>query len=179
MFNVLYKPRFCCNCGEKIERVDWNLLTSRRFCDVCAAENRFFDYGPRIAVAGGILAAVFGLGSVFGSRTAVLPTENSARQAVSPGQGSPAQSNSKTAEMPAAAPQSSSGNGAPAGIQPPTQQAQMQLSPTMPASPPKTDESAYFCGALTKKGTPCSRRVKRKGERCWQHSAVASTEALR
>lgn len=26
----------------------------------------------------------------------------------------------------------------------------------------------YFCGAITKKGTPCSRRVKSPG-RCWQH----------
>jgi hypothetical protein len=29
-------------------------------------------------------------------------------------------------------------------------------------------EPVYFCGAETKKGTPCSRRVK-GGGRCWQH----------
>ena len=32
----------------------------------------------------------------------------------------------------------------------------------------QTDEPVYFCGAQTKKGTPCSRRVK-GGGRCWQH----------
>jgi len=31
-----------------------------------------------------------------------------------------------------------------------------------------TEETVYFCGAPTKKGTPCSRRV-RGGGRCWQH----------
>jgi hypothetical protein len=29
-------------------------------------------------------------------------------------------------------------------------------------------EKVYFCGAQTKKGTLCSRRVK-NGGRCWQH----------
>jgi hypothetical protein len=27
----------------------------------------------------------------------------------------------------------------------------------------------YYCGALTKKGTPCKHWVKKAGERCWQH----------
>jgi hypothetical protein len=34
---------------------------------------------------------------------------------------------------------------------------------------PKDQTQAYFCGAVTKKGTPCSRRVKAPG-RCWQHA---------
>jgi hypothetical protein len=32
-------------------------------------------------------------------------------------------------------------------------------------------QGVYYCGALTRKGTPCSRRV-RKGERCWQHAGL-------
>ncbi|MFL6469071.1 MAG: DUF5763 domain-containing protein [Pyrinomonadaceae bacterium] len=32
-----------------------------------------------------------------------------------------------------------------------------------------SDETVYFCGAITKKGTPCTRRVKTKGF-CWQHA---------
>ena len=32
-----------------------------------------------------------------------------------------------------------------------------------------TDEAAYICGARTKKGTPCRRRVQAAGERCFQH----------
>ena len=30
-------------------------------------------------------------------------------------------------------------------------------------------ETVYFCGAMTKKGTSCTRRVRVKG-RCWQHT---------
>ncbi|MEQ1764043.1 MAG: hypothetical protein ABL984_12975 [Pyrinomonadaceae bacterium] len=32
-----------------------------------------------------------------------------------------------------------------------------------------TGADKYFCGALTKRGTPCSRKVKAKGLRCFQH----------
>ena len=34
---------------------------------------------------------------------------------------------------------------------------------------PGIDEAVYICGARTKKGTPCKRRVHVAGERCYQH----------
>ncbi len=33
-------------------------------------------------------------------------------------------------------------------------------------------ERVYICGARTKKGTACSRRVKKSGIRCWQHQGM-------
>jgi len=33
------------------------------------------------------------------------------------------------------------------------------------------EEKTYICGARTKKGTPCSRRV-RGPVRCWQHKGA-------
>lgn len=33
------------------------------------------------------------------------------------------------------------------------------------------EEAVYICGARTKKGTPCSRRVHQP-ERCWQHKGL-------
>jgi hypothetical protein len=33
-----------------------------------------------------------------------------------------------------------------------------------------SDEPVFYCGAITKKGTPCTRRVKTKGTFCWQHA---------
>jgi hypothetical protein len=36
------------------------------------------------------------------------------------------------------------------------------------AQPPAVSEEVYICGARTKKGTPCSRRVHGL-VRCWQH----------
>src|SRR5688572_554109 len=62
---MLYRPNFCCNCGEKIERVEWNLLTSRRFCVVCSSENRRHDVLPRLAITAGTLALMFGIGSLW------------------------------------------------------------------------------------------------------------------
>jgi len=38
-----------------------------------------------------------------------------------------------------------------------------------------TNETAvYICGARTKKGTPCHRRVHAAGERCFQHKGMAA-----
>ncbi|MFS8084558.1 MAG: hypothetical protein ACMG6H_02935, partial [Acidobacteriota bacterium] len=43
------------------------------------------------------------------------------------------------------------------------------------------DEAVYLCGARTKKGTPCRRRVHFAGERCYQHKgkpAIVPLEKL-
>jgi hypothetical protein len=41
-----------------------------------------------------------------------------------------------------------------------------------PTSPPAVvEEAVYICGARTKKGTPCSRRVHQPA-RCWQHKGM-------
>ncbi|HZN01328.1 MAG TPA: hypothetical protein VFB70_18140 [Pyrinomonadaceae bacterium] len=48
------------------------------------------------------------------------------------------------------------------------------ISPATNASPapsPVTVEQTYTCGARTKKGTPCSRRVHGP-VRCWQHKGA-------
>jgi len=34
------------------------------------------------------------------------------------------------------------------------------------------DDVVYICGARTKKGTPCRRRVQAAGERCFQHKGM-------
>ena len=46
-------------------------------------------------------------------------------------------------------------------------------APTQNPSPPVTIEETHLCGARTKKGTPCSRRV-RGPIRCWQHRDLSS-----
>ena len=37
-----------------------------------------------------------------------------------------------------------------------------------------TDDAVYICGARTKKGTPCRRRVHAAGDRCFQHKGMAA-----
>ena len=62
---MLYKPKFCCHCGEKIERIDWNLLTSRRFCELCQTEFTIYEWIPKIGLGIGLILGVFFIGSFF------------------------------------------------------------------------------------------------------------------
>jgi hypothetical protein len=39
-------------------------------------------------------------------------------------------------------------------------------------------DEVYICGARTKKGTPCRRRVRVAGERCFQHKGMPAMVAL-
>jgi len=158
---MLYKPNFCCNCGEKIERTEWNMLTSRRFCEACAAENRRHDRLPQVAVAGGVLAVMFGFGTLFGGgREQPLPVHSLDASPALPRAEVPAAKAADKIEAPQVAPT--------------TPQTAAQITPpsTVAAAPAKT----YYCGALTKKGTPCSRKVKAAGMRCYQHEGKPPIE---
>jgi hypothetical protein len=55
--------------------------------------------------------------------------------------------------------------------QPPT--ATKNSQGAIQSSPPTTTEAVFICGARTKKGTPCSRRVHGP-VRCWQHQGMSS-----
>ena len=46
------------------------------------------------------------------------------------------------------------------------------------SSSPSSDDVVYICGARTKKGTPCRRRVHSAGERCYQHKGRLAMLAL-
>jgi hypothetical protein len=46
-----------------------------------------------------------------------------------------------------------------------------QTSAGVANQPPAVEEQIYMCGARTKKGTPCSRRVHGP-VRCWQHKGL-------
>ena len=148
---MLYKPNFCCNCGEKIERMEWNLLTSRRFCPSCSTELKRHDILPRASVAAGGLALMFGFGSLWAGSEAA-----------------PAAAIGQPVGIRTAGPSA-------ADVQPVIEAQPVTAEPNQarvaePAAPAESRNSpTYFCGALTKKGTPCSRKVKTKGVRCFQH----------
>lgn len=164
---MLYRPNFCSNCGEKIERANWPLLASRRFCDLCQTEYQVVDWLPRIAVVVGLIFGAAGLvafyrpsqraGSVDLKPAAELITRS--RTALSVNQ------NNAT---PASIPQSQTG---PALAE--TERAPVSTPVPLKSSTKSTDPDAvYYCGAETKKGTACTRRVKHAGERCWQHQGM-------
>jgi hypothetical protein len=50
-------------------------------------------------------------------------------------------------------------------------QAALAANPTTTEPAAAANEPAYICGARTKKGTPCSRRVRFPG-RCYQHKGM-------
>ena len=157
---MLYKPNFCCECGEKIERDKWTLLTSRRFCDDCAPQHESANRWKK-GIAGGVLVIIgIFLGQIpLTMRTPVVTTNARNLVSASPNsQPTNQQTNSKTQTSPV----------------PSNTIAQTAVSPTVkPAtSPPpalqQQPEAVYYCGAKTQKGTPCTHRV-RGGGRCWQH----------
>ena len=147
-----YRPNFCCHCGQKIVRLRWFVWTSRKFCDKCS---RTFAKShwlrPTLSLSALLLLGVL-LGR--GCRRAPPPLiiERTA----------PAQQSATT------------NNSAPPGGPTAVGQATTSAAPT-------TIDDVYICGARTKKGTPCSRRVHGP-VRCWQHkgaSAMLPQEKLR
>ena len=155
----MYRPNFCCECGERVSRARWRVRTSRRFCDACA--RRFGR--ARIAVplllatAAACACFMFGRATVRQAPAATfergaldltrLPAPDSARTRDARRDATPANS-ARAKPEPAYGPDGTADE-----------------CPTDPA------EVVYICGARTKKGTPCSRRVRGPG-RCWQHRGM-------
>jgi hypothetical protein len=163
---MLYRPNFCCHCGEKITRAEWSPLTSRRFCDFCAVEQKQHDLLPRAAAVLILLIGAAGLTAYFASG------EKSSRSEASAATREPKRATSAVPVTPSAIP--SVGNSVITTNTAPTAgSVSNSASPTngqraAPAS--SSTDTVYYCGAMTKKGTPCTRRVREPG-RCWQHSS--------
>lgn len=139
----MYRPKFCAECSGKIIRLRWHFWTSRRFCERCSP--RFLrEQSKRVAVAG---ATVFLLGLVAGQAARRTPPPvviQRTQNLTSPS--AAGQANGPTAV--------DSNSGSVANSSNTTSNA--------------TTEEIYICGARTKKGTPCTRRVHGP-VRCWQH----------
>ncbi|MBX3282518.1 MAG: hypothetical protein KF756_08585 [Acidobacteria bacterium] len=167
---IVFHPKFCVNCGEKIVRDEWHFWTSGRFCELCETEFQ----GREMARRGGVAAAVLGI-AAFGfafvapsSRPAEtkLVTTRPVEAAVKPlvSRAEPSKPPATLAERQVM------------GQAPPQGNLQGEQKPAIVASEP-----TYMCGAETKKGTACTRKVK-GNVRCWQHKgmpAMVSAEELR
>lgn len=144
---MIYKPKFCCECGEKIERADWTFAHSRRFCDVCQTEFLLQDWMPSVIGVLLTIAGLFAVGVFIGAPgqkpSALITTRPSPVQT---------NRNARPEDVSSPNPAAKSGDS--------TRQAEK--------TPVSGDETIEICGAMTKKGTPCTRRVK-GGGRCWQH----------
>jgi hypothetical protein len=143
----MYKPNFCVECGTRIERVRWHWRTSRRFCPVCAKRFRRGRIVRPLVACLLIFAIGYGAGRL--RRPAPPPLLIA--------------SNAPTAQAPTtvahAAPNADPNAQAPRAY---------GLDGTTGERPTDPNEIISICGARTKKGTPCQRRVRGTG-RCWQH----------
>lgn len=167
-----YKPKYCCQCGEKIDRITWKPWNSRRFCELCATDFAVYDWLLRALFGICLLLGLLGIGSFFQKPEKQLTVASNQFLSSVPINKSEVVNLKNVAQV-------STNNGN--QLLTPTNNSNGQIkSQTVPLrsdlkgqqveSPSnETAEAVYFCGAQTKKGTLCSRRVK-GGGRCWQHA---------
>jgi hypothetical protein len=163
---MFYHPHFCCHCGEKIVRAKWTPLTSRRFCEFCAIEQKQHDLIPRAAAVILLLVGAAGFTAYLSSGTNATVSDTSESGRIRKLRTEVTQSDQNV----------NSGNASRSNISSPGNNGPQQLAantPTvenkqLPSQRNSSTEPTYYCRAMTKKGTACTRRVKAPG-RCWQH----------
>jgi len=166
-----YKPNYCCNCGEKVERLNPSFADCKMFCDVCKHDFVFQRMTPLIFSFLMAIVGIFGIGSYW--RSGEKPLNLSTRQFIanSPNSGKTSANNASQVGSNSNVQQTAQTNNVQTNASNPSNlttktSAKQTIPPTV-----KSEELVYICGAPTKKGTPCSRRV-RGGGRCWQHKGL-------
>lgn len=143
----MYRPKFCSECSAKFIRLRWHFWTSRRFCQRCSP--RFIrEQVKRVLITG---IAVFLLGIAVGQAARRAPpavvviqrSQNSMSAADGGKAGGPVQADGSSHSVASASTTTSL----------------------------TSIEDIYSCGARTRKGTPCTRRVHGP-IRCWQHPGL-------
>ncbi|MBK8467452.1 MAG: hypothetical protein IPL32_16670 [Chloracidobacterium sp.] len=174
---MLFRPSFCANCGEKIDRADWGIFTSRRFCQVCESEFKGQDLIPGFIVGVALLIGVFGFGGYLKSGSVASESQlvrqpkklvdqpAATEQAPKLEKTTTAVGNTNfTVPSVSEIPNKAEASRTDARMQEPQRPQRMQAEPV---------EEVYFCGASTVKGTPCKHRVK-GNVRCFQHVGMPS-----
>lgn len=168
---MLFRPKFCVNCGSRIERELWHPWTSRRFCETCEIEFKGQEWLLRVAVGITLLTGLVGIGAFWFAPARVpevATTIKRERPETPPGRQADQPANQQSAARNAAASLAAIPTSRSAGSEQPSRPA-----PVPPATQqPVSVESVYHCGAETRKGTPCSRRVKEPNGRCYQHAGM-------
>ena len=155
---TMYRPNFCADCGTRIMRARWRWRTSRRFCAEC--EQRLRRRGAwswPLLLAGALLASGFLAGRAGRPPAPPLIVERGELPVLT----APQTNGSAHDTATGIAALSAAGAAAPPSR---AQGAEREL-PTDP------QEIVSICGARTRRGTPCSRRVRGTG-RCWQHRGL-------
>ncbi len=139
------KANFCAECGERLSKKGWRARLRARVCDSCARRLGSFAAFRGLIVLALIAGAAYSLGRYVRPAPPPLIIQ---RLANSPLPDGPVDLNGPYTEK-----TKSTG-------------ANQNETATAP------DDEVYICGARTKKGTPCRRRVHFAGERCYQHKGM-------
>lgn len=143
------RPNFCAECGERLARRSWRGLLRGRFCPDCARKmGRVVIAKPLMILAIASITS-FALGRYLRPPAPPLVIQRAANSPLSDLPMNPndtVRASNRKESLPA------------------NQKA--GLTPQLP------DEAVYICGARTRKGTPCHRRVHVAGERCFQHRGM-------
>ena len=141
----MYKPNFCAECGTKLLRLRWHIWTSRKFCEGCARRLRRARLSQVLLVS----LALLSVGYVVGrARRPAPPPLVIQRRSDSP---------LSDKEVPT--------------LRQANAESGVNSTEAKNSSSTVVEDVVYICGARTKKGTPCSRRVHGP-VRCWQHKGM-------
>jgi len=138
---------FCMECGERLARKGWRARFGSRLCDQCAQRlGAFASYRSLIAIVL-VAVAAFTIGKHLRPSPPPLIIQRAANSPLSDG---------PVEQTPRASKERGTS----------TKAANFSVS--------TADDAVYICGARTKKGTPCHRRVHVAGERCFQHKGMTA-----
>jgi hypothetical protein len=149
----MYRPNFCVECGERMMRQGWRAWLNSRFCVDCTSRlGRIGWVKPTVMIAL-VAVSAFAAGRFWRPPAPPLIVQRAA--------------NSPLSDLPAGLTEAATTN---------TRKENPATNPSVNGS--RVDEPGYICGARTKKGTPCHRRVHVPGERCFQHKGLPAMVSL-
>lgn len=173
---MFYKAKYCAECGSELQDYGESFLLRSKFCEVCKPN---FKSGELVSKFGSFgiaaIAAIFGFGALV-QKTPEKPLNTAkieiASIAPAPKPPQKAENNQPNNTV---QPRQVESNQQVALLskQPETQAAKQSFDKKTQQNLPEVQqnsalEAVYVCGAKTKKGTPCARKVK-GSVRCWQH----------
>ena len=143
---------FCTNCGARLMRKGWRARIRGSICDDCAARTGASPATKVVVVISIIALGAFALGRYLRPKPPPLIIQRAA--------------NSPLSDLPV-------------NLDLIAKRGETNANPNARASTmPNADDVVYICGARTKKGMPCRRRVHFAGERCYQHKGMPAMVPL-
>ena len=133
---------FCKNCGARLTRKTWRARLRGSVCDDCAMRLGTSSATKAVITVAIIAVAAFALGRYLRPKAPPLIIQRAA--------------NSPLSDLPV-------------NFDRLAKRADSNPDRAVAAT---ADDVVYICGARTKKGTPCRRRVHSAGERCYQHKGM-------